>query len=77
MQTQMKECATGFICMICGKNIKKRNVLKVHMRDIHGTTQYYCPPCDKMFKNKACIYVHIKRAHPDWQVVDYGSFRVF
>jgi uncharacterized C2H2 Zn-finger protein len=74
MQTQVRECASGYICLQCGKTFQRRFVVKRHMRDLHVAARYHCPTCNKMFRNRTSIYDHIKKVHPAWKGVDYDNF---
>ena len=78
IQSKVKACDGGFVCMICGSRNRRSDSMRRHMREIHLSTDedYHCPPCNKYFKNKTNIYTHIKSNHKDWKGVNYEYFRV-
>ena len=77
MATKSKPCAMGFACLICGRSIKERKNMRAHMRNQHMTPQKYsCPTCNQIFEKYMAFYVHVRKHHPNWQGIDYESFRV-
>ena len=77
MATKVKPCATGFACLICGRTIKERKNMRTHMSNQHMTPpRYNCPPCNQIFEKYIAFYLHVRKCHPDWQGIDYSSFRV-
>ena len=77
MATKVKQCDVGFVCLSCGTTIKRRDNMKVHMRNTHmKPRQYRCPPCNKTFTNRR-FATHVSAHHRDWHGVDYESFRIY
>ena len=77
MATMCKPCAIGFACLICGRSIKERHNMRTHMRNQHmKPPKYKCPPCNQIFQKYIAFYHHVRRSHPEWQGIDYASFRV-
>lgn len=58
--------AIKFICSICGRSFKEKQILKNHEK-IHLPDElklkYPCTQCDKKFTNSSCLKVHIARIH--------------
>jgi uncharacterized Zn-finger protein len=44
----------GYVCLVCGKVIKRHGDLKRHLRVQHTEqdVEYHCPPCDKRLANR-------------------------
>ena len=77
MATMCKPCAIGFACLICGRSIKERHNMRTHMRNQHmKPPKYKCPPCNQIFQKYIAFYHHVRKSHPEWQGIDYASFRV-
>ena len=47
------------------------------MRNQHmKPPKYNCPPCNQIFEKYMGFYMHVRKFHPNWQGIDYDSFRV-
>ena len=76
MTSKVKQCSQGFACLLCAKTIKRKDNMRAHMRSQHmKPREYKCPPCNKILINRN-IVLHISKNHPDWQGIDYESFRI-
>jgi DNA-directed RNA polymerase subunit RPC12/RpoP len=76
MSTQLKACAAGFVCLLCGKTIKRKDNAKVHIAEKHmPPRQYRCPPCGRQFTNRG-FSGHVNNVHPTWKGIDYENFLV-
>lgn len=53
-----------YICDFCGKYIKDRDSLSVHIRRIHiNRVRYHCDKCEKHFSKNSYLQWHIKIDH--------------
>ena len=49
-----------FVCLLCGKLFRRRDVIKNHMVHIHtASANVECPLCHKKFKNKIVMKNHL------------------
>lgn len=66
MRTKHGENAIKFICSICGRSFKEKQILKNHEK-IHlpdeEKLKYPCTFCEKKFINSHCLKVHVARIH--------------
>ena len=58
-----KEQEKGYECPECGKIIKVKGKLSVHIKTIHKGLKYKCAHCDKEFSNTGSRFTHIKSVH--------------
>ena len=76
MRTQVQQCTDGFMCLMCGKIVKRANHMRRHIKEQHMQAEYFrCPPCDRVFVNRQ-FYNHIQKTHPTWKDIDYDRYRV-
>ena len=76
MRTQVQQCTDGFMCLMCGKIVKRANHMRRHLKEQHMQAEYFrCPPCDRVFVNRQ-FYNHIQKSHPTWKDIDYDRYRI-
>lgn len=66
MKNKHGENSTKFICSVCGRSFKEKQILKNHEK-IHlpdeEKLKYPCKFCEKKFINSHCLKVHVARIH--------------
>ena len=76
MSNQVQRLLDGFMCLLCGKNIKRIDHMRRHLKEQHMQPEYFrCPPCDRVFVNRQ-FYEHIHKTHPTWKDIDYDRYRL-
>jgi hypothetical protein len=74
--THLRACESGFICLLCGIPIKRKDNAKAHLAEKHMTPrQYRCPPYGKVF-NRRRFRHHVTTVHPKWGGIEYKTFLV-
>ena len=55
-----KEDDKGYECPECGKIIKTKQNLSIHINTIHKGLKYKCEHCEKEFTNLVTVKIHFK-----------------
>lgn len=50
-------------CSLCGKTLKNRNSLRVHLVTLHNDASFTCDSCGKSFKYKKSLSQHMQKNH--------------
>ncbi len=64
--------ANGYVCHICGSELKSMYALRLHVENRHLKTgpRYRCPVCHTIHCNKNAFNTHISRNHRDLRDLD-------
>ena len=74
MENQVSEVEGGFLCLVCGRKISRKNHMRRHIRDQHiSAEKYLCPVCHKIANNKNSIYSHMKQMHGNTKSINYAK----
>ena len=49
----------SFVCAICGKILRNRELLRNHMKKVHETIRYQCLICNEAFTHHSDFYTHL------------------
>lgn len=75
LRTQSSKTDQGFMCLICGKQLRWN--MRRHMKDLHlaNIAKYRCPVCQRVCNNKSIFYTHVNRSHVV-KGLDYEKCRI-
>ena len=52
-----------YYCDVCTKSCQNKNVLKNHLKSVHGGRHYNCESCEKSFSEARSLKKHIDTIH--------------
>lgn len=77
IRTKITKIEDGFMCLICGKALRRVASAKRHLKDIHlnVTETFRCPVCKNLYSNRNNFNSHIVKRH-NMKGVQFDLFRV-